>query len=77
MNNLIKRENCEIEAIKIYNKFKECMKNPNNAYKFFGYIDSLNLDRMKYSQEEIILIRNLVIRNIAIDYSTMMINGGK
>lgn len=77
MNNLIKRENCEIEAIKIYNKFKECMKNPNNAYKFFDYIDSLNLDRMKYSQEEIILIRNLVIRNIAIDYSTMMINGGK
>ncbi len=76
MNNLIKRENCEIEAIKIYNKFKECMKNPNNAYKFFDYIDSLNLDRMKYSQEEIILIRNLVIRNIAIDYSTMMINGG-
>lgn len=77
MNNLIKRENCEIEAMKIYNKFKECMKNPNNAYKFFDYIDSLNLDRMKYSQEEIILIRNLVIRNIAIDYSTMMINGGK
>lgn len=77
MNDLIKRENCEIEAMKIYNKFKECMKNPNNAYKFFDYIDSLNLDRMKYSQEEIILIRNLVIRNIAIDYSTMMINGGK
>ena len=77
MNNLIKRGNCEIEAMKIYNKFKECMKNPNNAYKFFDYIDSLNLDRMKYSQEEIILIRNLVIRNIAIDYSTMMINGGK
>ena len=76
MNDLIKRENCEIEAMKIFNKFKECIKNPDNAYKFFDYLDSLKIDKIKYSQEEIFLIRNLVIRNIAIDYSTMMMNRG-
>ena len=76
MNDLIKKENCEIEAMKIFNKFKECIKNPDNAYKFFDYLDSLNLDRTKYSQEDIILIRNLVIRNIAIDYATLMMSRG-
>ena len=65
MNNIIENEKYQIEAINIFNKFTECIKNPNDAYKFFDYVNTILSDNKKYNIQEANYIKSLVFRHIA------------
>ena len=65
MNNLIVDEKYQVEAINIFNKFAECIKNPNDGYKFFDYINTILSDNKKYNVQEANYIKSLVFRHIA------------
>lgn len=65
MNNLIENEKYQIEAINIFNKFIECVNYPNDAYKFFDYVNTLLSDNKKYNVQEANYIKSIVFRHIA------------
>ena len=65
MNNIIENEKYQVEAINIFNKFTECIKNPDDAYKFFDYVNTILSDNKKYNVQEANYIKSLVFRHIA------------
>ena len=72
MYNLKENEKYQVEAINVFNKFTECIKNPNDAYKFFDYVNTILSDNKKYNIQEANYIKSLVFRHIA-DY---IVSGG-
>lgn len=69
-NNLILNQKVEEEAIKIFNKFLEYVKNQNNMIKFINYINTILPNRNKYIEIERRQIIESVLLKIFVAYSS-------
>ena len=76
-NNLIFNQRVEEEAIKIFNKFLEYIKDQQNVIKFVDYVNTIITDRNNFSDEERKQIIESVLSKIFVAYSVALSNQEK
>ena len=76
-NNLIFNQRVEEEAIKIFNKFLEYIKDQQNVIKFVDYVNTIITDRNNFSDEECKQIIESVLSKIFVAYSVVLSNQEK